>query len=77
LLFKKWAKAIDGVFKKLMVWLVDYKMQHTLMMEFNSWCGMSSVMGAIDNIHITIIKPSSVSAKDYCYHKTKSYNVVA
>jgi len=59
------------------VWLVDDKMHCTLMMEFNSWCGMSSVMGVIHNIHIAIIKPSSVFTKDYCYHKTKGYNVVA
>jgi hypothetical protein len=69
LLFRKWAKAINGVFKKLMVWLVDDKMHHTLTMEFNSWCGMSSVMGVIENIHIAIIKPSSVFVKDYCFNK--------
>jgi hypothetical protein len=50
-------------------WLVDDKMHHTLMMEFNSWCGMSSVMGVIDNTHIAIIKLLSVFAKDYCFYK--------
>ncbi len=73
----KWVKVINGVLKKLMVWLVYDKMHRTLMMEFNSWCGMSSVMGVIDNIHFAIIKPSSVFAKDYYYHKTRGYNVVA
>jgi hypothetical protein len=41
---------------------------HTLMMEFNSWYGMSNVIGAIDNIHIAIIKPLNVFAKDYCFY---------
>jgi hypothetical protein len=33
-------------------------------------------MGAIDNIHIAITKPSCAFAKDYFYHKTIGYNIV-
>jgi hypothetical protein len=38
---------------------------------------MPIIMGAIDDIHIAITKPSNAFVKDYYYHKTKGYNIVA
>jgi hypothetical protein len=34
-------------------------------------------VGAIDNIHIATTKPYDVFAKNYYYHKTGSYSIVA
>lgn len=41
--------------------------------EFQAWCGLPNVQGAIDGTHISIVKPST----DYYYHKFGGYNVVA
>jgi hypothetical protein len=38
---------------------------------------MLSKMGAIDGTHISIPKPSNVYSKNYFFHKTRGYNVVA
>jgi hypothetical protein len=48
-----------------------------VMTKFKNWCGMPSVVGAIDDIHMAITKPSSAFAEDYYYHKIKGYNIVA
>jgi hypothetical protein len=47
-----------------------------VMNEFNGWCGILSVQGAIDGTHISIVKPFSYP-KDYYHHKTSRYNVKA
>ncbi len=46
------------------------------MSEFNVWWGLLSVQGAIDGAHISIVRPFSYP-KDYYYHKTGRYNVMA
>jgi hypothetical protein len=44
--------------------------------EFQTWCGFSNVQGAIDDTHISIVKPFAYP-KDYYYRKSNEYNVVA
>jgi hypothetical protein len=68
--------AINLVFKKMITWPMGDKMQ-VVMFEFKNWCGMFSMMGAIDDTHISIAKPSNVYFEEYFFHKTKGYNVVA
>lgn len=68
--------AINIVLKKLITWLTDNKMQ-TIMLDFKNLCKMPSIMGAINGTHISIAKPISVFLKDYYYHKTRGYNIVA
>jgi hypothetical protein len=68
-------RAINVVFKELMMWPIGDKMK-VVMMEFKTRCGMWSVI-SIDKIHIAITKPYSVFFQDYYYHKTRSYNIVA
>jgi hypothetical protein len=58
------------------MWPVGDKMQ-VVMTKLKNWCGMLSVVGIIDDIHIAITKPFDVFAKVYYYHKTKVYSIVA
>ncbi len=75
LVFWKVVRAINVVFKRLKIWPMGDKMQ-VVMTKFKNWCGMPSVVGAIDDIQIAITKPSGAFAKDYYYH-IKGYSIVA
>jgi len=44
--------------------------------EFQTWCGLPNVQGAIDGIHIFIVNPFAYP-KDYYYRKSNGYSVVA
>ncbi len=68
--------AINLVFRKLIRWPMGDKMQ-PIMFDFKNWCGMLSKMGALDGTHISIAKPYNVYYKDYFFHKTRGYSVVA
>lgn len=48
-----------------------------MMMDFKTQCGMSNVMGAINNTDIAITKPSCAFTEDYFYHKIEGYNIIA
>jgi hypothetical protein len=48
-----------------------------VMASFKNLCGLPFVQGAINGTHIAISKPSSPFPKDYYYHKTGGYNIVA
>jgi hypothetical protein len=48
-----------------------------VMMEFKHWHGLLSVHGIIDSTHISISKPKLAFAKNYYYHKSGSYSIVA
>jgi hypothetical protein len=48
-----------------------------VMMEFKDWHGLPSVHGIIDSTHISISKPKLAFVKDYHYHKSGSYSIVA
>jgi hypothetical protein len=43
--------------------------------EFQNWCGFPNVQGAIDGIHISIVKHFAYP-KDYHYRKFNGYSVV-
>jgi hypothetical protein len=47
-----------------------------VMHEFENWCGLLNIHGAIDKTHIAIFKPFEPFAKDYYYHKSGGYHVV-
>ncbi len=47
-----------------------------VMSDFNGWCGLLNVQGAINGTHISIIKPFSY-LRDYYHHKASRYNVMA
>jgi hypothetical protein len=47
-----------------------------VMDDFKVWCGFMSVQGAIDGMHISIIKPI-LFPKNYYYHKLGGYSLVA
>ncbi len=47
-----------------------------VMEGFKNWCGIPIVQGAIDGIHISIVKPTSY-VENYYYHKTYGYSIVA
>jgi hypothetical protein len=44
--------------------------------EFQTWCGLPNVQGAINGTHISIVKHFAYP-KDYYYHKSNGYSVVA
>ncbi len=67
--------AINVVFKRLKIWLVGDKMQ-VVMTKFKNWCGMLSVVGAIDGTHIAITKHFGAFAENY-YYQIKGYSIVA
>lgn len=46
------------------------------MHEFENWCGLPNIHGAIDETHILIFKLFEPFAKDYYYHKSGGYCVV-
>ncbi len=48
-----------------------------VMEEFIKWCGLLSVMSAIDGTHISIARPQEVHATYCYYHKTSGYSIVA
>jgi hypothetical protein len=75
LVFHEVVMTINVVFKKLITWPMDDKMQ-SIMMGLKSLCGMPSVMGAIDGTHICIAKPIGVFLEEYYYHKTEGYNML-
>lgn len=47
-----------------------------VMNEFKAWCGLPNVHGAINGMHISIVKSSSYP-RNYYYHKINGYNVMA
>jgi phage antirepressor YoqD-like protein len=47
-----------------------------VILEFKEQCELSSVQGAIDNTHISILKPKVDFVEDYYVHKTKGYSIV-
>jgi hypothetical protein len=46
-----------------------------VMDEFKAWRGLLNMQGAIDYMHISIVKPSSFP-KYYFYHKLRGYTIV-
>jgi hypothetical protein len=48
-----------------------------VMEEFKKWCGLFVVQGAINGIHLFILKPLGVFVEDYYYHKIGGYNIMA
>jgi hypothetical protein len=42
--------------------------------EFQTWCGLPNVQGAIDGTHIFIVNPFAYP-KDYYYRKSNGYSV--
>jgi hypothetical protein len=47
-----------------------------VMDEFKVWHGVLNMQGAIDCMHISIVKPSSFP-KYYYYHKLRGYTIMA
>jgi hypothetical protein len=47
------------------------------MEEFIKWCGLPSVMSAIDGTHISITRPQEAHATYYYHHKIGGYSIVA
>jgi hypothetical protein len=47
-----------------------------VMNEFKAWCGLPNVHGAINGMHISIVKSSPCPKNNY-YHKISGYNVMA
>ncbi len=47
-----------------------------VMGEYKVWCGHPNMQGAIDCMHISIVKLSSFP-KYYYYHKSKGYTIMA
>jgi hypothetical protein len=76
LVFNEVVIIINIMFKKLIIWHVSDKMQFVIM-GFKNFCDMPSVMGAIDGAHICIVELVGVFSKNYYYHKTRGYNIVA
>jgi hypothetical protein len=75
LVIREVVSAINFLFKNVIQWPRGDDMRQT-MLEFKSWCGMPSVQGAIDCIHIAIPKPPTFP-EDYWYYKTRAYSMVA
>jgi hypothetical protein len=44
---------------------------HVIMLDFKNWCGLPSMMDAIDGTHIFERKPSNAFPKYYFYPKKK------
>ncbi len=49
---------------------------HAMMFDFNSWCGMPSIMGSINATHISIMKFFGAYLEDYFYHKMGAIVVI-
>jgi hypothetical protein len=47
-----------------------------VMDDFKVWCGLLNVQGAIDGMHISIVK-HVLFLENYYYHKSNGYNLVA
>ncbi len=73
--FKKLWWLSTFVFKKTITCHVGEKM-HVIMFDFKNWCGLPSMMGAIDGTHSFERKPSNAFPKDYIYFLKKGYNIV-
>jgi hypothetical protein len=58
--------AINLVLRNLITWLVGDKMQ-VVMFNLKNWCGMTSVMGAIDGTHISIAKTFGVYYENFFF----------
>jgi hypothetical protein len=68
-------QAITTVYKYLIQWPSGHRLQ-TVMHEFQDWCGLPSIHGAIDYTHIEISRPAEFP-EDYYYYKTSRYSLVA
>jgi hypothetical protein len=47
------------------------------MLEFKDWCNLLNLHGAIDNTHISILKPNITFVKYYFYHNIGGYSIMA
>jgi len=47
-----------------------------VMMDFKNWSSVPSTIDVIDNIHISITKPSRAFIKHYFPHKTWNYSII-
>jgi len=65
------------IFKyKFLIFWRQRKVMKLVVDEFQAWCGLPYVQGAIDGFHISIIKAFAYP-KDCFHHKSSGYSVVA
>lgn len=66
--------AVNVVFKKQISWPRCERVQE-VMREFEAWCRIPSVYGAIDGSHVASLKPAGLDAGDYYCYKKKTYSI--
>jgi hypothetical protein len=76
LVLHEFVAIINIYFWKLISWLVGAYMC-IVMNDFKLWCGLPSVQGAIDGIHLLISKPFMPFLEDYYYFKYGGYSIIA
>jgi hypothetical protein len=68
--------SINIVFRSQISWPEGDELLQ-VMSDFKNWCHMPGVVGAIDCTHVHIVKLRILYPKDYYYHKTGGYSIIA
>ncbi len=75
LVLHEFVYVVNVVHKDLIKWCEGGEMT-IVMEEFQTLCGFPSMQGAIDDIHVSIVKPQGSYEEDKYYHKTCGYSIV-
>jgi hypothetical protein len=71
----EFVKNVNSIYKCLISWPQGLTMI-IIMKEFKQRCGLPSMQGVIDGIHISIVNSQSSFTENYYYHKIGGYNIV-
>ena len=72
-ILRKIVRAINNCFRHEISWPIGKRLQQ-VQHDFQQLCGLPSVVGAIDGMHINISK-SRYGPKDYYYFKSRRYTL--
>ncbi len=76
LVLHEFVSIVNHVCKNLICW-PKIRTMKIVMEEFKLWCGFPNVQGTIESTHVSMLNLQGAYAKDYYYHKTSAYNIVA
>jgi len=76
LILHEFVYAINYIYRGLISWLQGFAMI-LVMVKFMELCGLPNVRGVINGTCISITKFDGGFIKDYYYHKTRGYSIVA
>ncbi len=76
LVLHEFVYAINYMYRGL-IYLLKGLAMILVMEKFMELCGLPNIKGVINGTHISITKPQGGFIKDYYYHKTRGYSVMA